>query len=109
MNTSQFNQLTKKVYDTVFRSFESYDPDLVEADYNLDSISICFQDGTRFVVNRQPPVKQLWLATKNKGYHFNYDEVKMKWICDRTNQEFTEVFNKSVSDLIKQPYQINLQ
>ena len=61
MDTVEFNDLTKHIYNKVFESFEKYDPNLVEADYNLDSISICFGDGTRFVVNRQPPVKQLWL------------------------------------------------
>ena len=76
MNSSDFNKLTKEVYDKVFLSFEKYDPDLVEADYNLDSISICFNNKTRFIVNRQPPVQQLWLATKDKGYHFDYDTKK---------------------------------
>lgn len=108
MDKQKFNQLTKEVYNKVFYSFEKYDPDVVEADYNLDSISICFHDGTRFVVNRQPPVQQLWLATKNKGYHFNYDEKSAQWICDRTKQEFSKVFSQSVSLLIQQPYQINL-
>lgn len=108
MNKNQFNQLTKEIYDNVFLSFEDYDPDLVEADYNLDSISICFHDGTRFVVNRQPPVQQLWLATKNKGYHFNYNEETKQWVCDRTQQEFAKIFNENVSSLIKKPYQIKL-
>ena len=68
---SRINDLTKHIYNKMnllkIRN-------LVEADYNLDSISICFGDGTRFVVNRQPPVKQLWLATKDKGYHFDYNK-----------------------------------
>ncbi len=108
MDASKFNQLTKKIYDRIFCSFEAYDPDLVEADYNLDSISICFQDGTRFVVNRQPPVQQLWLATKNKGYHFDYNEKNKKWFCDKTKREFTEIFNENVSHIIQQPYKITL-
>ena len=108
MDEKKFHLLTKKVYDSVFHSFEKYDPDLVEADYNLDSISICFQGGIRFVVNRQPPVRQLWLATKDKGYHFNYDDSNNQWICDRTEREFSEIFSDSVSKLIQQPYQIKL-
>lgn len=108
MDKQKFNLLTKQVYDSVFYSFEKYDPDLVEADYNLDSISICFQSGIRFVVNRQPPVNQLWLATKNKAYHFNYDDSNNQWICDKTQREFSKIFSENVSKLIKQPYQIKL-
>ena len=108
MNVTKFTKLTKNVYDSVFASFESYDPDLVEADYNLDSITIGFYNGTRFVVNRQPPVQQLWLATKDKGYHFDYNEEKEKWVCNKTNKEFAEIFNKSVSDIIHLPYKIKL-
>ena len=108
MDIAEFNDLTKHIYNKVFESFEKYDPNLVEADYNLDSISICFGDGTRFVVNRQPPVRQLWLATKNKGYHFDYSKKKKKWICNKTQRDFTDVFNESVSQMIKQTYKIEL-
>ena len=68
----------------------------------------CFGDGTRFVVNRQPPVKQLWLATKDKGYHFDYNKKTKEWICNKTQRDFTDVFNESVSQMIKQTYKIEL-
>ena len=108
MNSVEFNRLTKHIYNKVFESFEKYDPDLVEADYNLDSVSVRFGDNTRFVVNRQPPVQQLWLATKDKGYHFNYNEETKEWICNKTQRGFIDIFNESVSQMIKQNYKIEL-
>lgn len=108
MDINEFYKLTKNIYNKVFLSFEKYDPDLVEADYNLDSINILFNDGTRFVINRQPPVKQLWLATKNKGYHFDYIEEKNIWICNKTKKNFVTIFNQKVSERIQQPYNIEL-
>ena len=104
-----FNQLTALVYSQIFESFESFDPDLVEADYSLDNITITFHDKTRFIVNRQIPVKQIWLATKKRGYHFNYDEKQKKWFCDRNSGEFSEVFSKNVREIINQNYQLELK
>ena len=35
MDTVEFNDLTKHIYNKVFESFEKYDPNLVEADYKF--------------------------------------------------------------------------
>ena len=108
MDKNIFQKLTVEIYNKIFQSFESYDPDIVEADYNLDSVTITFYNKIRFVINRQPPVQQLWLATKNKGYHFNYDKERKIWICDKTQQEFTKIFNENVSQQLKEKYELSL-
>ena len=97
MDNVEFKQLTLKVYNQVMKIFDQLDPDDAEASFQLDNITISFRDKTIFVINRQPPVHQLWLATKNKGYHFNYDHASSSWISDRTGEEFFAVLLGSAS------------
>ncbi len=105
METNRFQQLSKEVYDRVFAVLDQIDPDDIEADHALDNIKITFANGTQFILNRQGAVSQLWLATKTRGYHFNYNEEKSAWICDHTGQEFYGLLSKEVSAQAQQKIQ----
>ena len=104
MDEKTFHQLTKKLYERVMRSFEDFDPDEAEADFHLDNVAVTLLNKTKFVVNRQPPVRQIWLATKRQGLHFNYDAGRDQWICDKSGREFYEVFDENVSEVIGRPF-----
>ena len=104
MDDQEFIKLSKEIYEKIYDAFEDYDPDLVEVDLHLDNISVEFSNGVKFVVNRQKPVKQIWLATKSKGYHFNFDTKTGKWMCDRTGKELFDIFEESVSEQLGEPF-----
>ena len=105
MENSQFQQLSKSVYDRVFQVLDALDPDEVEADASADNIKITFANRVQFVLNRQTAVFQIWLATKARGYHFNYDEQKNAWICDHTGEELFSLLSKEVSEQAKKSIQ----
>lgn len=107
MTDDEFKQLTSAVYKRVVKAFDYIDPDEAEASYQLDNVTITFKDKTIFVINRQPPVHQLWLATKEKGYHFFYDGVKQQWLSTKTKEEFFEVIKKSAKKHLDTPEDLN--
>jgi len=37
-------------------------------------LTLRFADGSQIIVNRQTPVRQVWVATRSGGFHFDYDE-----------------------------------
>ncbi len=45
-----------------------------------------FPDGSMIVVNTQPPLQELWLATRDGGYHFGH--VDGHWRDTRDGAEF---------------------
>lgn len=102
MEGKKFTTECKKVYQRVFDAFEEIDPDIAEAEIQLDNISITFEDGTCFVLNRQAAKSQIWLATKRRGYHFNFDPEKKVWICDKEGRELFEVLSQSINEKISQ-------
>ena len=107
MENTKFKELTSEIYEMIFDSFEEFDPDEVEADLYLDNVTITFANGTRFVVNRQVPVSQLWLATKRNGYHFNYQEESGSWVCDKTAKDFWSIFSQEVSEVLGREFSLN--
>ena len=104
MDQKEFKELTNQVYEQVFNAFEGVDPDEAEADMHLDHVVIEFGDGTKFIVNRQPPVQQLWLATKTHGFHFDYNEASKQWVSDKDQKEFFAVLEEHVSKHMGRPF-----
>lgn len=45
-----------------------------------------FPGGSKIVVNKQPPLHEIWLAARNGGFHFKF--VDGAWRDTRDGQEF---------------------
>ncbi|MDT8445526.1 MAG: iron donor protein CyaY [bacterium] len=106
MKDSEFVQRTQKIYDRVFDAFDEIDPDLAEADESSDNVRITFANGVVFVLNRQRPLHQVWLATKKNGYHFNLDEGQDAWICDKTGKELFSLLAEEISGQLGKPFKV---
>ncbi len=107
MEQSEFLTESKKIYDKIFSAFDEIDPDIAEVDNNLDNISITFSDGVKYIINRQSAVQQLWLATKTRGLHFNFEKKSKKWLCDKTQNELLDLLSTSISKRINQTIKLN--
>ena len=49
-------------------------------------LELTFPEGSVVVVNTQPPLQELWLASRGGGYHFNH--VQGEWRDTRDGVEF---------------------
>ena len=85
MSESEFRQLAQAIYDRIEAQFDEVDPDEVECEVAQGALTLTLQDGARWVLSQQPPVRQLWLAVASKGraYHFDYDAANGRWIDDK--------------------------
>ena len=44
---------------------------------------------------RQPALRQLWVAARSGGFHFDYDESGSLWICDSTREPLGALLNRT--------------
>jgi CyaY protein len=56
------------------------DLDLVTRD---GLVEIQFEDGARWVLNRQGAAKQMWLAAGARAWHYDLDAASGEWLDDR--------------------------
>jgi CyaY protein len=49
-------------------------------------VELEFPDGSKIVVNKQPPLREVWLAARNGGFHFRF--VDAAWRDTRDGAEF---------------------
>jgi CyaY protein len=60
-------------------------------------------DGSKLIVNTQPPLHELWLAARGGGFHFRWDSGA--WRDTRDGGEFLAVLSQHASLQAGQPLQ----
>ena len=58
----------------------------IDASRTGGMLELSFPDGSKIVVNTQPPLHELWLAAKSGGFHFRASAGR--WIDGRDGREF---------------------
>jgi len=88
MDESEFNQHVDEVIEHIEEQLDALETDL---DYETAGgiFSVTFENGTKIIINRQTPLKQIWVATKSGGFHFNFDKEMKRWMKD---DDGTELF-----------------
>ena len=59
-------------------------------------LELAFPDGSKIVVNTQPPLQELWLAARSGGYHFKH--VDGRWLDTRDGSEFFAALSRRASE-----------
>lgn len=97
MNDSTFHQLADSLWQTLEQRIDDWDGDSdIDAEINGNVLTLTFENGSKIIINRQEPLHQVWLATKNGGYHFSYQEGA--WICDRSGADFWRLLETASSE-----------
>ena len=81
MNESDFNQLAEQ---TMIQIEEAIDASGADIDYDTvsDILTLEFENGSQIIINKQGPTRQLWVAARSGGFHFDYDESTECWRLD---------------------------
>jgi len=58
-------------------------------------LELAFPDGSKIIVNTQPPLHEVWLATRAGGFHYRYAEGL--WRDTRDGSEFFAVLSHNAS------------
>ncbi len=58
-------------------------------------VELEFPDGSKIVVNKQPPLQEIWLAARHGGYHFKW--VDAAWRDTRDGVEFFARLSEAAS------------
>lgn len=85
MNESEFNDLVDDVLVEIEDAVEdACDESGAEIDYETAGgiLTLSFENGSQIIINRQVPLKQIWVAAKQGGFHFDFDQENDNWICD---------------------------
>ena len=83
LDEARYNQLVAQVFKRLLDGLDALDPDLVDTESTGDMLTVTSSRGEKCVVNTQRAVRQLWVAGKGQGIHFDYDAKTGAWKDDK--------------------------
>ncbi len=78
-----YRQLLDQTYARIDAAFEDVDPDLAEVSLSTGTLTITFAGNLRMMLTPQPSPRQLWVAFRDRAWHFDYDTAQARWVDDR--------------------------
>ena len=86
MNESEFVDLAEETIEAIQEVIEESGADIDYDEIN-GVLTLEFENGSQIIFSKQTPAKQLWVAAKAGGFHFDYDEEGKQWVCDGGEKE----------------------
>ena len=96
MDEPTFQALAGGTIARVQKVLDAQDPDVVECVPDADVVKVAFPSGAPFILNKQRPVKEIWLAAALQAWHFRYDGAA--WIDKRSGDELMATLNRLVKE-----------
>ena len=108
MTESQYHQMLDDLFIRIEEALDELES--VDIDYESGEgiLTVILPDQSRIILNKQPPLLQLWVATKFNGHHFNFTE-NGEWIDERFGGEFYAFFDEALSKQAGTPISLNLK
>lgn len=94
MTETEFNALVDGVLLAIERSLESSGLEL-EFETTNGILEIEFPNGTKVIINRQTPNREIWVAARSGGFHFRGRGDL--WIDTRSGKSLLELLDDVVS------------
>lgn len=66
-------------------------------------LTVEFEDGGQIIINRQEPLRQLWVASPLGPAHFGFDAERGVWVDDKTGVTLMTTLSKALSQKLGQP------
>jgi CyaY protein len=103
MSDSEYLTRAEAVLTAIERSLDDADAD-IEFERSGNVLTLEFENGTKIIVNLQPPMKEIWIAAKSGGYHFRH--VDGAWRDTRNGTEFYAALSEYATQQAGEPVQI---
>ena len=73
------------------------DADVIDIDSQRTGglLELMFPNGSKIIINTQPPLHEIWLAAKGGGFHYRW--LQGQWCDTRDGSEFLAVLSQHAS------------
>ena len=102
MTESAFND---QIDDLMIAIEDAIDESETDIDFeNAGGIlTLTFANNSQIILSRQGALRQLWLAARAGGFHFDYNPDQNAWICDSNGEEFYALLNRCATEQAGEP------
>ena len=97
MTESEFLSQVDETLEQIEEILDEAESDL---DYEVQGgmLTVKCENGSQIIFTRQPPVKQLWIATPRGGFHYDYDPAQGFWVRDTDGERLADLLTQAFSE-----------
>ncbi|KAJ7431792.1 hypothetical protein B0H11DRAFT_2159914 [Mycena galericulata] len=111
LSTERYNLYSDATMDNLLHVLENLLDRLgnpaYEVEYHSGVLTLQLGDKGTYVINKQPPNKQIWLSSPFSGpKRYDYREMNNTWVYSRDGQSLSDLLNRELSDALQQPVDI---
>jgi CyaY protein len=89
LSDSDFHRLSDAVLSGIEATVDRWlQDDVIDIDLHRTGglLELSFPNGSKLIINTQPPLHELWVAAKAGGHHYRHDAGR--WLDTRDGTEF---------------------
>ncbi|MDP3823459.1 MAG: iron donor protein CyaY [Burkholderiales bacterium] len=104
MSDSEYHARTSAVLASIEARVDAWlQDDVVDIDAMRSGglLELGFPNGSKIVVNTQPPLHELWMAARSGGFHYKY--MQGHWADTRDGRDFFDALSACASEQAGQP------
>ncbi len=98
LSDAEYRRLTDAVLAQIESTADRWlQDDVIDIDTQRTGglLELLLPDGSRLIINTQPPLQEIWLAARGGGFHFRHDAGR--WVDTRDGGEFFDVLSHHAS------------
>lgn len=93
LGEARFHSLVDALQLAVEDAFDASGLD-VDLENSGGVLTVRFDNGSQLIFSRQEPLRQLWLAARSGGFHFDYDEAAGVWVADGNGETLAAMLTR---------------
>jgi CyaY protein len=98
LSDAEYDRLTRELLGRIESAADRWlQSDLADVDTHRTGglLELAFANGSKIVVNTQPPLHEVWLAARAGGFHYRWSGTQ--WIDTRDGGEFVAALERHAS------------
>lgn len=109
ISDTQYNRISNDYLEDLGDELEAVGEDYPSVDFELSQgvLTLNTTKGT-YVINRQPPTKQMWLSSPLTGPN-RYDLIGGQWVSLRDHGKLTELLSRELSEILETELDLQLE
>lgn len=99
LGDTEYHTITSAMLSRIEATVDQWlQDDVVDIDTHRTGglLELGFPNGSKLVINTQPPLHELWLAARSGGFHYKHSHGR--WLDTRDGREFFEALSACASE-----------
>ena len=91
-------QQTLRRLEEIVEAAINDDDAAIDYESGNDMLTLSFSNKSVAIISRQSAIRQLWLAARSGGFHFDYNSSRKTWVCTTTQETLADMLAQICRD-----------